>query len=116
MAEEGLKLTSFYIQPVCGRSRAALLTGCYPIHVGEPGNKKNIHTILHPEEISLPEVLKETGYARGIVGKWHPAGRGEVLRRSGNYCQMFSVLTNGEARLFTMGRQVSFLKVGDTSN
>lgn len=33
MAAEGLKLTSFYAQPVCGVSRAALMTGCYPIRV-----------------------------------------------------------------------------------
>ena len=38
MAAEGLKLTSFYAQPVCGVSRAALMTGSYPIRVGEPGN------------------------------------------------------------------------------
>ena len=56
MAEEGLKLTSFYTQPVCGVSRAALLTGSYPIRVGEPKNVKNLQTILHPEEITLPEV------------------------------------------------------------
>ncbi|MEM7602778.1 MAG: sulfatase-like hydrolase/transferase, partial [Verrucomicrobiota bacterium] len=50
MAEEGLKLTSFYVQPVCGVSRAALMTGSYPIRVGEPNNQKNLHTILHPDE------------------------------------------------------------------
>ena len=54
MAAEGLKLTSFYAQPVCGVSRAALLTGSYPIRVGEPGNKKNLHTVLHPSEITIP--------------------------------------------------------------
>jgi arylsulfatase A-like enzyme len=44
MAAEGLRLTSFYAQPVCGVSRAALMTGCYPIRVGEKGNVKNLHT------------------------------------------------------------------------
>ena len=38
MAREGIRLTSFYAQNVCGPSRAALMTGCYPIRVGEPGN------------------------------------------------------------------------------
>ena len=74
MAREGMKFTNFYAQPVCGPSRAALMTGCYPIRIGEPGNKKNQHTVLHPEEITIAEVLKGAGYATGMVGKWHLAG------------------------------------------
>jgi arylsulfatase len=71
MAAEGLRLTSFYAQPVCGVSRAALMTGSYPIRVGEPGNQKRLHTVLHPQEITMAEVLKTAGYATGLVGKWH---------------------------------------------
>ncbi|MEA3224437.1 MAG: sulfatase [Planctomycetota bacterium] len=74
MARDGMKFTSFYAQPVCGPSRGALMTGCYPIRVGEPGNKKNQHTVLHPKEITIAEVLKGAGYATGMVGKWHLAG------------------------------------------
>lgn len=71
MAGEGLRLTSFYAQAVCGPSRAALMTGCYPIRIAEPGNKKNQHTVLHPKEITMAEVLREAGYATGCIGKWH---------------------------------------------
>jgi len=74
MAREGIRLTSFYAQAVCGPSRAALMTGCYPIRVAEPGNTKGQHTILHPREITLAEVLKGVGYATAIIGKWHLAG------------------------------------------
>jgi arylsulfatase len=41
MAAEGLRLTSFYAQPVCGVSRAALMTGSYPIRIAEPANLKH---------------------------------------------------------------------------
>ena len=74
MAAEGMKFTSFYAQPVCGPSRAAMMTGCYPIRVAEPGNTKNQHNILHPKEVTIAEVLKSAGYATALVGKWHLAG------------------------------------------
>jgi arylsulfatase len=71
MAAEGLRLTSFYAQPVCGVSRAALLTGSYPIRVAEPDNIKRLHTVPHPREITMAEVLRDAGYATALIGKWH---------------------------------------------
>ena len=47
LAAEGAKFRSFYAQQVCGPSRAALLTGSYPIRVAEPENRKNPNTTLH---------------------------------------------------------------------
>lgn len=35
MAQQGMKFTSFYAQPICGPSRAAIMTGCYPLRVAE---------------------------------------------------------------------------------
>ena len=112
MAAEGLKLTSFYAQPVCGVSRAALLTGSYPIRVGEPGNKKNLHTVLHPSEITIPEVLREAGYATGMIGKWHLAGSGrgdswnrDLLPNAQGFDYWFgSPSHNGTTRVVPPGR------------
>ena len=70
MAAEGMKFTSFYAQPICGPSRAALLTGCHPLRVAERGNIKNIHPILHSKEITIAEVLRTKGYATACFGKW----------------------------------------------
>jgi arylsulfatase A-like enzyme len=70
MAAEGMKFTSFYAQPVCGPSRAALMTGCYPLRVAERGNLKQVHPILHEHEITVAEVLKTKGYATACFGKW----------------------------------------------
>jgi arylsulfatase A-like enzyme len=70
MAAEGMKFTSFYAQPICGPSRAALMTGCHPLRVAERGNVKNIHPILHSKEITIAEVLKTKGYATACFGKW----------------------------------------------
>lgn len=70
MAESGMKFTDFYAQPICGPSRAALMTGCYPMRVAERGNTKQIHPILHSDEVTIAEVLKTKGYATACFGKW----------------------------------------------
>ena len=69
MAREGMKFTDFYAQVVCGPSRTALLTGSYPIRVGEYGNEKNSFPYVHEQEILLPAVLQQAGYATGMIGK-----------------------------------------------
>ena len=63
MAREGARLTNFYAQPICGPSRAALMTGCYPMRLAERDNKKHLHPVLHSKEVTLAEVLKRTGRA-----------------------------------------------------
>ncbi|MHC4406658.1 MAG: sulfatase family protein, partial [Planctomycetota bacterium] len=80
MAREGTRFTDFYVHPVCGVTRAALMTGCYAMRVAEVDNVKNGHPVLHPDEITIAEVLRGAGYATGMIGKWHLAGGG---RRGG---------------------------------
>jgi arylsulfatase A-like enzyme/predicted dehydrogenase len=80
MAREGMKFTSFYAAPVCSVSRAQLLTGCYGARVSVPGvyfpGGKNG---LNPAEFTIPERLKERGYATACVGKWHLGDQPEFL-------------------------------------
>ncbi|OVE75308.1 N-acetylgalactosamine-6-sulfatase [bacterium E08(2017)] len=74
MAEEGLMLTDFYVQPTCGPSRTALMTGCYPLRVATKDNTVNHHPVVHTDEITIAELLKGQGYATGCFGKWGLAG------------------------------------------
>ena len=74
MADEGMKLTDFYAQTVCGPSRAALMTGCYPMRNARNDNGVVPHPKLSLSEITIAEVLKPVGYATGMIGKWDLAG------------------------------------------
>lgn len=72
MAEEGMRFTSFYAAPICGPSRAQLMTGCYPARSGQAGNTSPSSTDgLDPEEITIAEILKKKEYATMCIGKWH---------------------------------------------
>jgi len=77
MASEGVKFTSFYAQTVCGPSRAALMTGCYPLRVAKRNNQVDIHPFLHDKEITIAEILKTAGYATACFGKWDLAGHSQ---------------------------------------
>jgi arylsulfatase A-like enzyme len=76
MASEGVRFTDFYSgAEVCTPSRAALLTGRYPVRSGMAGKRR----VLFPDskgglpanERTLAEVLKARGYATAHIGKWH---------------------------------------------
>ena len=77
MASEGQKWTQFYVgDPVCTPSRAALMTGRYPIRNGMTSARRvvlfpNSAGGLPPSEITIAEVLKQKKYATATVGKWH---------------------------------------------
>lgn len=70
MAQQGMRFTSFYAQPICGPSRAALMTGSFPLRVAERGHAKQVHPILHEDEITVAEILKTKSYATACFGKW----------------------------------------------
>jgi len=81
LASEGMQFRSFYAsQAVCSASRASLLTGCYAERVSIRGALGPWAEVgLHPEEVTLAEMLKQRGYATGAFGKWHLGHHTEFL-------------------------------------
>ena len=73
LASQGVRFTHFLAcQPISGASRAGLLTGCYPNRIGfagAPGPDSNYG--IHPEEMTMGELMKQKGYSTAIFGKWH---------------------------------------------
>lgn len=86
MAAEGLRFTQFYAgSTVCAPSRCVLMTGLHTGHCFIRGNGKDN---LRPEDVTVAEVLKQAGYATGLVGKWgigHEGSTGIPTRQGFDY-------------------------------
>ena len=74
LVQSSLSLPSFYsASPVCSPSRAALLTGLYPVSTGiypgvfTPGDLGG----LHPKYPTIASQLKDRDYLTYHIGKWH---------------------------------------------
>lgn len=76
-AKEGVKLTQCYAaSAVCSPSRSSILTGRTPHRNGVYtwiAEESEVH--LPESEVTLPELLRDSGYATCHSGKWHLNGR-----------------------------------------
>ena len=68
LAANGLKMMDFHAAPWCAPSRRALMTGC---HASRPWKNSRGKMGRLADAITIPEMLKNGGYATAIIGKWH---------------------------------------------
>jgi N-acetylgalactosamine-6-sulfatase len=75
LAASGIRLTSFYAaSAVCSPSRAAILTGRYPLRFDIRRHLTDNEDHLPALAVTLPELLRAAGYQTGHAGKWHLGG------------------------------------------
>ena len=109
LARQGVRLTSWYAQPVCNPSRYAMLTGRHP--------KRTHGTLMVPlmraegpdeakghaeHETTLADLLRRQGYRTALIGKWHLAhGRTELFPTQHGF-DAFFWHTGGCVAFFTL--------------
>ena len=70
LASQSVRFDRFFVSPYCTPTRAALMTGRYPLRTGAAAVTRGLETV-RPEEVTIAEVLRDAGYATGCFGKWH---------------------------------------------
>jgi hypothetical protein len=71
LAEEGILLDNYYVQPSCSPSRACFMSGRYPLHTGINNWLPNEAVGLPLDEVTLADLLKEHGYSTHAIGYGH---------------------------------------------
>lgn len=103
MAADGMRFTQFYsAAPLCSPSRAALMTGRYPVRSG-------INFVLFPDskgglpatELTMAEMLRQRGYATQIVGKWHLGHLPQFLPTRHGFDHYFGIPFSNDMSLAT---------------
>jgi len=122
LAAQGVRLTQFNTAaPLCSPSRAALLTGRYPIrtHITMPlypaGSFMDIASRVSgtytcgvrgiPEdEVLLPELLQRRGYRTALLGKWHLGDRSPHLPNQNGFDLFYGAYYSNNRRPYALYR------------
>jgi arylsulfatase A len=98
LAREGVRLTSAYANAaVCSPTRAGFITGQYQQRHGIEWQlgavEGDFDRGLRVTGVSLPAILRENGYATGLVGKWHIGFKPEFGPNAHGFSEFFGFLS-----------------------
>ncbi|MEO9890916.1 arylsulfatase [Aurantibacter sp.] len=68
--QQSVRLTDFHVNPVCTPTRAAIMTGRYPINNGAWATYKG-RDALSDGAFTMAQLFQQNGYETGVFGKWH---------------------------------------------
>jgi arylsulfatase A-like enzyme len=75
LVREGMTFDRAYCTaPICGPSRATIMTGLTPTQAGIPGNLGNPCAPLSTAKLTIANRLQAVGYETAYHGKWHLGG------------------------------------------
>ena len=96
LARDGVKFTDFYAAPSCTPTRVALITGRYyqrtalevPLGAAPAGGRG-----VEANGRTLPQLMKNSGYATGLIGKWHLGYRPDQIPKAHGFDYFFGFLS-----------------------
>ena len=92
LAQQGLRVTQFLVEPACTPSRAALMTAQYSIRNGLsliiiPGSPST----LSAHAFTMGDMFHQLGYATAIFGKWHLGSEPQSLPTSHGFDEFYGI-------------------------
>ena len=88
LASQGVRFDRFFVNSFCAPTRAAVLTGRWPLRTGCHGVTHN-REAMRAEEVTLAEALRGAGYRTGCIGKWHNGGQFPLTPQGQGFDEFF---------------------------
>lgn len=113
LAKDGIRYTNAYTAPLCGPSRALILTGRYAFRTGAV-NQDMTGEMSPSIETMMPKILKQAGYTSAMIGKWGQLPLGPAEFGFDDYLRFFGsgvyISTDEKKQKYVLNGQESILK------
>lgn len=104
LANNGVRMTNFYVAPTCSPTRSMLMTGLdnHVAGIGTMNNlgrpnqtTRNYDGQIHDDIVTLAKALSDNGYETMMSGKWHLAVDEDQWPNRRGFDQSFALLPGG---------------------
>jgi len=113
LAKNGMRFTNAYTAPLCGPSRAMILTGRYAFRTGAV-NQDQTGEFKPSDEIMMSKILKPAGYTTAMIGKWGQLPLGPAEFEFDDYMRFYGsgvyANTNEKKEKYDLNGKILILK------